>query len=514
MIKDYSSYTLFDWLTLSVYLVVTLLLAYLVRINSLLKGTPEEVRKLTDSPWQPAQLKEIYERLRKHPVDYTAGLPPRQSRRYVVTGGSGLVGGFIVLQLLARGTPPESIRILDIRKTERNDMKTGPATKVDFAQTDITSKPSVEAAFTRPWHPSVAHLPMTVFHTAAVIIPSDRSKYVYAFPERVNVTGTQNVLEAAERAGADVLSCTSSGSIAIRPIEPFVPPWRLLFSPRAWPRYFWQVLDCRDFFGKPLRPHEEFFGNYPASKAVAERAVCAANRSGFRTGCIRPANGVYGSPADNILGDPLARAVMPTWATHIVQSFVHGANVAVAHLHHEAALLTPDSPQAGRPYVITDPNPPIAYDHMYTAIRTLSIHPFMVLSLPPALMLLLAHANEWWSVVPYKFPLLKSVIPAVRGDARYLKPGLFSICTHLVASNDESSRPVSEGGLGYKGVVTTMEGMVQQILEWNVEHAGENGQGYIARKAYTTSVSLADQIQKLGALSNTITTSGRYTSEE
>lgn len=89
MIKDYSSYTSFDWLTLSAYLVATLLLAYLVRINSLLKGTPGEVRKLTDSPWQPAQLKEIYERLRKHPVDYTAGLPPRQSRRYLVTGGSG-----------------------------------------------------------------------------------------------------------------------------------------------------------------------------------------------------------------------------------------------------------------------------------------------------------------------------------------------------------------------------------------------------------------------------------------
>jgi len=117
-------------------------------------------------------------------------------------------------------------------------------------------------------------------------------------------------------------------------------------------------------------------------------------------------------------------------------------------LHHEAALLRPDSPQAGRPYVITDPNPPVAYNHMYTAIRTLSIHPFMVLPLPPALMLLLAHANEWWSVLPYKFPILKGIIPAVGGDARYLKPGLFSICTHLVATNEESARPVSEGGLG------------------------------------------------------------------
>ncbi|KAK8097426.1 hypothetical protein PG984_016565 [Apiospora sp. TS-2023a] len=502
-------YTLLDWLTICAYLAVGLLLTYLFRINYLLKGTPEEVRKLADSSWQPAHLKEVYEKVRAHRVDYTANLPPKQNRRYVVTGGSGLVGGFIILQLLARGTPPQSIRIIDIRKPERSDMQTGPAAKVGFVQTDITFKPSVEVAFAREWDRSVAKLPLTVFHTAAVIIPSDRSKYIYDFPERVNVTGTKNVMEAAEAAGADVFSVTSSASIAIRPIEPFVSPWRF----GSWPRYFWQVLDCRDFW-KPLRPHEEFFGNYPASKAVAEREVCAANKKGFRTGCIRPANGIYGSPSDNILGDPLARAVMPTWATHIVQSFVHGANVAVAHLHHEAALLQKECPQAGRPFVVTDPNPPIAYDHMYTAIRTLSIHPFMVLSLPPAVMLLMAYAIEWWSVLPYRFPMFKAIIPAVRGDARYLKPGLFSICTHLVATNDESARPVSEGGLGYKGVTTTMEGMVQQILEWNTEHAGANGQGYIARKAYTTSVSLADHIQKLGTLSNTITTSGRYTSEE
>ncbi|KAK8126980.1 uncharacterized protein PG998_002739 [Apiospora kogelbergensis] len=497
-------YTLFDWLTVSAYLAVGLLFAYLVRINSLLKGTPEEIRKLADSPWQPAHLKETYERLRACPVDYTANLPPKQDRRYVSSEASSCCSSWRAAPLPRTSGSSTSAR------QNAATCRRAPAAAVDFAQADITSPSSVAAAFARPWPPAAGRLPLTVFHTAAVIIPSDRSPHVYAFPERVNVAGTRHVLEAAACAGADVFSCTSSASVAIRPIEPFVAPWRL----GAWPRHVWQVLDCRDFFGRPLRPHAEFFGNYPASKAVAERLVCAANRRGFRTGCIRPANGVYGSPSDNILGDPLSRAVMPTWATHIVQSFVHGANVAVAHLHHEAALLRPDSPQAGRPYVVTDPNPPISYNHMYTAIRTLSIHPFMVLSLPPALMLLLAHANEWWSVLPYKFPALKGVIPAVGGDARYLKPGLFSICTHLVATNEESSRPVSEGGLGYKGVVTTVEGMVQQILEWNVEHAGENGQGYIARKAYTTSVSLADQIQKLGALSNTITISGRYTSEE
>lgn len=184
-------------------------------------------------------------------------------------------------------------------------MLSGPATEVDFVKTDITSPASLDAAFKKPWPSSVAALPLTIFHTAAVIIPSDRSKHFYDFPEAVNVRGTDNVLRAARKAGADIFSSTSSGSIAIRPIGPWVAPWA------QSPKEFWQVLDEKDFF-EPLRPHEQFFGNYPASKAAAERLVCEANTDGFQTGCIRPINGVYGNPTDNTVGEPLSRSVLPT----------------------------------------------------------------------------------------------------------------------------------------------------------------------------------------------------------
>ena len=215
------------------------------------------------------------------------------------------MGGYIVLQLLARGNPPESIRILDIRRSERNDMRNGPAAEVEFVRTDIVSPTSVADAFARPWQPSVERLPLTVFHTAAVILASERSEHHYAFPATVNVRGTKNVLEAARAAGADIFSATSSGSISVRPVEPWVAPWA------ASPANFWQILDEKDF-AEPLRGKEVFFGNYPRSKAVAERFVCAQNSEAFRTGCIRPANGVYGNPTDNTLGDPLTRAVLPT----------------------------------------------------------------------------------------------------------------------------------------------------------------------------------------------------------
>ncbi|KAK4234519.1 3beta-hydroxysteroid-dehydrogenase/decarboxylase [Achaetomium macrosporum] len=480
-------------------LAALLAVAYLVRLNQLLLRTPDEIAQLTPTRWTTTLLLDTYRRLEAHPIttsSYAKRISPKLERRYIVTGGCGLVGGYIVLQLLERGQPPESIRIVDFRPPNRADMLHGPATKVDFVQTDISSAEATIKAFRKPWHPSMAALPLTVFHTAAVIVPSDRSKLVSGFCDAVNVQGTRNVVDAARRAGADILISTTSASISIRPVELWVPPWRMWwFTPNdAWPRHYWQVLDEKDFF-EPLRRHDEFYANYPASKAAAERIVCAANSRELRTGCIRPANGVYGNPTDNTVAGALARAVLPTWTSHIVQSFVHGINVAIAHLDFEAILASPgsaSSPQAGRPFVVTDPNPPIAYRDLYLLVRTLAITPFRTLRIQPIVMVLLSYPIEWYCLFRAKYPFLQKLLPELTGEVKHLKPGIFSICTHLVASNALASQPVTRGGLGYTGVLTTLEGMTQEVLEWNREHKDTAG----ARKSYQSSVSLADDIAK------------------
>ncbi|KAI1430300.1 NAD(P)-binding protein [Xylaria sp. FL1777] len=464
-------------------------LAYLFHVNKALSRTPEEVQKAAGAHWTASELKSTYERLRTDPFQYKEKLPPKLDRRYIVTGGAGFVGGYIVLQLLECGTPAESIRIVDIRAPDRADMLNGPAAKVAFVKTDISSKASVDAAFALPWPSQVAHLPLTVFHTAAVILASERSKYQYGFPEAVNVTGTKNILAAAQTHGASIFSSTSSGSIPIRPVQPFLAPWSLV------PRHFWQVLDTSDF-SHPLRSTDEFFGNYPRSKALAERLVCAEDRKGFRTGSIRPAHGVYGNPTDNTVGDPLNKPVFPTWVFHIVQSFVHGANVAVAHLQREAVLALPRDEDAarysGRPFVVTDPNRPVAYDDLYTAIKTLSIHPFQTVRVPPVVILLISHVMEIYADLPFRFPFLKPFLPKVEGDLNHLRPSIFSIITHLIANDEDARKDVSEGGLGYTGLLTTLEGVVLEILEWNQEHEGEK-----ERKTYTTSIALAGKIESM-----------------
>jgi len=223
-----------------------------------------------------------------------------------LTTTTGLVGGHIVLHLLARGQPPEAIRILDFQKPHRQDMLTGAAADVDFVQVDVASASSTDRAFGKPWRASVAGLPLTVFHTAAVIVPTERSRLLYGFTEAVNVRGTENVVSAARLAGADVFVYTSSGSVSIRPVRFWVPPW----SWRSWPEHYAQLMDEADFF-RPPRKHEAFFANYPASKATAERIVCAANHAAFRTGAIRPCHGVYGHPTDNTVGGPLNMGVLP-----------------------------------------------------------------------------------------------------------------------------------------------------------------------------------------------------------
>ncbi|KAL1892345.1 hypothetical protein Sste5346_007083 [Sporothrix stenoceras] len=484
-------------------ILITALVLYLALVNRRMRSVPEDVLKLKQATWTEKMLKETYARLEKDPINVEttkAGLPPKLDRRYIVTGGCGLVGGYLVLQLLARGQSPESIRIVDFQEMHRRDMLDGPARDVEVIHTDISSPASTDAAFNKPWPKSVAKLPLTVFHTAAVIVPSDRTQSAYRFLERINIEGTKNVLAAARRAGADVLVSTASASITIRFVEYFVAPWRLL---TGWPKNFVQQLNEDDFF-RPLRPFNQFFSAYAASKASAERIICDANCENLRTGTIRPANGIYGHPTDNTVGQPLNSAVLPSWSYNIINSFLHGMNCSVAHLHFEAILADPRSstmPQAGRPFSVTDPNGPIQFSDLWFAIEKLSVTPFRTVALIPVQMLIMAYIVEAYINLPSRFPFLKNILPTLKGDIKHLQPALFSIVTHLYATNDPASKSVKEGGLGYRGLMTTLDGIVQELLDWNLEHKGVDESAWVK---YRSSVSMADDLDKIGTTAKTL----------
>ena len=197
-----------------------------------------------------------------------------------------------------------------------------------------------------------------------------------------------------------------------------------------------------------------------------------------------------------------------SWTSHVVQSFVHGINCALAHLQFESILAEQGShaaPQAGRPFCITDPNKPIYYGDLYGLLSELATTPFRLVSLPPMPFVLLSYLVEFYTLLPFRLPsVLAKLIPPLSGDIKHLQPGLFTICTHLVADNADAGRDVSEGGLGYRGVLTTLEGMCQELVDWNreqEEHATQAALGPDGPKGvryFHSSVSLAEQMQKVG----------------
>lgn len=374
--------------------------------------------------------------------------------------------------LLARGEDPASLRVLDLLPPTQDILDLG----VDFVKTDITDEAGVSAAFEKPWPNSVAYLPLTVFHTAAIIRPQDRLEMFLPLCSKVNVDGTRNILNAARASGATCLISTSSGSITLHRPTFWIAPWT------KHPKNVVQIIS--DEAQIPSR-HDQFFGNYAVTKAEAERIVRAADdpESNFRTGCIRPANGIYGIGSDvsaSITGVYLRNRGSPTWVTPILQSFVNAENVSIAHLLYEASLLRQSQPGSslpntgGQAYVVTDPNPAIAFKDIYTVLNTLSTTPLSFPVVQPGLLLLFSYLVEIYVVAQEQ--LLFWLLPKITGDLAQMQPSLFAISDVFCFADDRRAKKrVEDGGLGYNPPLTTLDGMCKQLLEWNLRAEKEDG---------------------------------------
>ncbi|KAJ5157415.1 uncharacterized protein N7482_008515 [Penicillium canariense] len=439
---------------------------YLYHVNAAMKRVPEEARKSSPHRWTVDEVKAAYKRTVEIPVDITSSLPPKQSRRYVVVGGSGLVGGWIVSHLLARGENPASLRVLDLLSPTQDVLDQGVA----FVKTDITDELAVTTAFEQPWPASVANLPLTVFHTAATIRPSERLETFLPLCAKVNIDGTKNVLYASKKCGATCFVSTSSGSVSLHKPGFWIAPWETV------PRRAMQILS--DDAKLPQR-HDEFFGNYAVTKAEAERIVRSADdpANGFRTGCIRPANGIYGIGSDasmTITGVYLRSGGSPTWLAPVIQSFVNAENVSLAHLLYEQRLLEQSQPSSnlpntgGQAFVVTDPNPAISFGDIYTLLDTLAKTPVSFPTLQPAPLLLLAYLVEAYVYVQHA--LLPWLLPRLTGDVVQIQPSLFAISdVFCVADDSRARRAPEEGGLGYRPEITTLQGMCKQLVDWNAK---------------------------------------------
>ncbi|KAG2003437.1 C-3 sterol dehydrogenase [Coprinopsis cinerea AmutBmut pab1-1] len=414
-------------------------------------------------------------------------LPPKTGRRYIVLGGSGFLGGWVVVHLLLRGEDPKRIRVLDINPPVNFEVEEARKRGLQYFKVDVRDSDAVEKAFCAPWPEEERNLdsdeiPVTVFHTAANIRFWERHPVFLERSTSVNLEGTKNVVKAAKKIGVDALVYTSSASIGIKSTRFLLWPWE------KEPRDFVQVINDDD--GRLPKEHWEYFSNYAVSKRLAEEWVrgqdgtatgVAEKGKVLRVGAIRPGNGVFGPRGDLLCGALLVRESNPTFLENSVQSFCYVENCALAHLLYERRLIDLGEGNAkqlpdigGQSFCIADPGPVPTYGDAYTVLNRLSEGECFFVYLSPTMMLFLAFLVEAYYVAQHfitaAFPFLSIVLPPLKGDTVNLQTGLFNLASvHVVVDDSRARLSPEKGGLGYEGVWTTLEGLYKT---WEEHHLG------------------------------------------
>lgn len=230
----------------------------------------------------------------------------------LVTGSSGFLGGALARMLLDAGEP---VRGLDL--TPSDDPR------IEAVVGDLRDVRLIEQA---------CQGIDVVFHVAS-LVSQELGKPRALFD--INVTGTQNLVEAASRAGVPRFVFTSSIDV---------------------------VFDGHSIAGgdEQLPYAEHFLDYYGETKALAERLVLSANGLRRMATCsLRPA-GIYG-PGDRQRFLPVVRAIRAGQYKRIGDgrarfNHVYVDNVAYAHIL-AAQNLTVGEPVGGEAYFITDHEP-------------------------------------------------------------------------------------------------------------------------------------------------------------
>ncbi|MGE3314969.1 MAG: NAD-dependent epimerase/dehydratase family protein [Planctomycetaceae bacterium] len=232
----------------------------------------------------------------------------------LVTGGGGFLGLYLVEQLVARG---DTVRSFSRARYTRLD-----ELGVEQHSGDIQDRSAVARACDGV---------EAVFHTAAVPGIWGPWKHFHG----INTIGTENVLAACNAHRVPKLIYTSSPSV--------------IYDGR-------EHRNVNEDYPYPAR----YLCHYPHSKALAEKAVLAANgRNGLATVALRP-HLIWGPRDNHLIPRLIARARsgklkrVGNGDNLISVSYVE--NAAAAHLQ-AADSLHIGSPSAGRAYFINEIEP-------------------------------------------------------------------------------------------------------------------------------------------------------------
>ncbi|MCU0370428.1 MAG: NAD-dependent epimerase/dehydratase family protein [Bacteroidales bacterium] len=242
----------------------------------------------------------------------------KEKYNVLVTGGAGFLGKAIVRELLDPASPiiPSTIRIFDL--AEPLNMNDGGL--VEYIRGDIRDAEALKAA---------CRGIDLVIHSAAIVdwgIKSDEEVLA------VNVTGTENVVNACRHNGVRYMVFTSS-------------------------------LDAI-YSGKPLVGVDESYPypekhktSYCRSKYLAEQVVMRENNEHLRTVALRPSD-IYGEADPYHIGS-LVNMARGGFYVRLGNGkakcqHIYVGNIAYAHLQAAHALMNGSDHVAGQVYFMTD----------------------------------------------------------------------------------------------------------------------------------------------------------------
>ncbi|KAN0125495.1 hypothetical protein V8E53_015465 [Lactarius tabidus] len=419
-------------------------------------------RRLHGPHPQAAQLNPNYneddlDRVSYADIDMLNAIPHEPTHAgYVIIGGSGFVGSYIVRLLVSRGET--NVRVLDIVPPHKDILASHPV--VTYTKVDITSPSSVHAALVAPF-PSGA-LPSVIFHTAATIRFWERAEYTFGASHRVNVLGTAAVLEAAKKLPTGTIMVYTSSAGVGAPAPRFMQRGKDYHLPP------WDKIRISDD-DAPLSGPAKSTNCYIRSKLMAERLVLDANSAdGLRTGSLRPGLTITG-PNDHFYTSTLVLPRVPVFDGLWSHSSVCVWDVAAAHLAFEDALRRDSSNVSGEAFAITGNGPPWSMNDARAALKFYSRRDLIFDNVPPLLVFLLAHLVEaslflrYYFLFPF-FAIMRkrpSLTPKWMGELVYIQPATLEYLKDVVIDDSRARKMI-----GYKpqwDAAQTMKYTVDQL---------------------------------------------------
>ncbi|XP_029364298.1 3 beta-hydroxysteroid dehydrogenase type 7 [Echeneis naucrates] len=311
---------------------------------------------------------------------------------YLLTGGCGFLGRHLLTVLLEKEEQLVEVRVFDKRVDPSLEDMSTDRTKVVVIQGDITDYSSVLEA---------SRGADVVIHTASLVDVWHKVPETLIFS--VNVTGTENVINACVECGIQYLVYTSSMEV---------------IGPNVDGEAFIRGNEDTPYNVKHTMP-------YPKSKSKAEKIVLEANGKTLRDGkclytCSLRPTGIYGE-GHELIRDFYNQGVQRGGLIigGIPDNTEHGRVYAgnVAWMHVLAARALKDRPQTvgGEAFFCYDDSPYKSYEDFN--MQFLSTFNFRRIRMPLLVLWCLAMVNDLfrWILSPvYNYtPLLNSYTLAV-----------------------------------------------------------------------------------------------------